>query len=228
MSDNFFATSAVRFGGIAATNLVVVNDSTITVRVAAGGATGSVSVTTPSGTGTLAGFTFNPAPTVTAFAPTSASVGDTVTFTGTGFTGATAVRFGGTAATRFTVVFDTQIQAVVAAGATGAVSVITPNGTGTLAGFTFVPPAPRITSFTPATAAAGTSVVVNGANFTGATAVNFGGVAAASFVVNSATRITAVVAAASASGDVSVTSPNGTGTRTGFTFYTAPQKLDRK
>jgi hypothetical protein len=47
-------------------------------------------------------------------------------------------------------------------------------------------------------------------------------------VVNSATRITAVVAAASASGDVSVTSPNGTGTRTGFTFYTAPQKLDRK
>ena len=223
--NNFFGTSAVRFGGIAGTNIVVVNDSTVTVRVAAGGATGAVTLTTPSGTATLAGFTFNPAPTVSAFAPTSASVGDTVTFTGAGFTGATAVRFGGTAATRFMVVSDTQIQAVVGNGATGAVSVVTPNGTGTLAGFTFVPPAPRITSFSPATAAAGTSVVVNGANFTGATAVSFGGVVAQSFVVNSATRITAIVAANSASGDISVTSPNGTGTRIGFTFVAAPPAI---
>lgn len=223
--NNFFGASNVKFGGITATNLVVVNDSTVTARVAAGTVSGSVTLTTPSGTGTLAGFTFIPSPVITSFAPTTASVGDTVTLTGTGFTGATAVRFGGTAATRFTVVSDTEIMAVVAAGATGAVTVVSPNGTGTLAGFTFAPPAPRITSFSPTTAAAGTSVIINGANFTGTTAVSFGGVAATSFVVNSATRITAVVAANSASGDVSVTSPNGTGTRAGFTFLAAPPTI---
>jgi sugar lactone lactonase YvrE len=224
--NNFFGATAVRFGGIVATNLVVVNDSTVTARVAGAGATGVITLTTPSGTGTSAtNFTFIPAPVISAFAPTTASVGDTVTLTGTGFTGATAVRFGGTAAARFTVVSDSQIQAVVAAGATGAVSVVSPNGTGTLAGFTYLPPAPRLTSFTPTTAAAGTSVVINGNYFTGATSVSFGGVAAASFVVNSATRITAVVAAGSASGAVSVTTPNGTGTLAGFTFLAAPPAI---
>jgi hypothetical protein len=223
--NNFFGTSNVKFGGVTATNLVVVNDSTVTARVAAGTVSGSVSLTTPSGTATVAGFTFISAPVVSSFAPTSASVGDTVTLTGTGFTGATAVRFGGTAASRITVVSDTQILAVVAAGASGAVSVVSPNGTGSLAGFTYLPPAPRVTSFSPTTAAAGTSVVINGNYFTGATSVSFGGTAAASFVVNSATRITAVVAAGSASGAVSVTSPNGTGTLAGFTFLAAPPAM---
>ncbi|MBL7992295.1 MAG: IPT/TIG domain-containing protein, partial [Candidatus Kapabacteria bacterium] len=224
--NNFFAASAVHFGGIAGTSLVVVNDSTVTVRVAASGASGVVTLTTPSGTATSASaFTFIPAPVISAFAPASASVGDTVSIAGTGFTGATAVRFGGTAALPFTVVSDTEIQAVVNGGSTGAVTVVSPNGTGTLSGFTYLPPAPRITSFTPATAAAGTSVVINGNYFTGATAVNFGGVAATSFVINSATRITAVVAAGSASGDITVTSPNGTGTRSGFTFLAAPPAI---
>ncbi len=60
----------------------------------------TVSVTTVGGTGTSAGtFTFVPAPTVTGLAPTSgpASGGTSVVITGTGFTGATAVQFGGTA-----------------------------------------------------------------------------------------------------------------------------------
>jgi hypothetical protein len=224
--NNFFGASAVRFGGITGTSLVVVNDSTVTVRVAATGASGVVTLTTPSGTGTSASaFTFIPAPVISAFAPATASVGDTVSIAGTGFTGATAVRFGGTAALRFTVVSDTEIQAVVNGGSTGAITVVSPNGTGTLSGFTYLPPAPRITSFTPATSAAGTSVVINGNYFTGASAVNFGGIAATSFTVNSATRITAVVAVGSASGAVTVTSPNGTGTLAGFTFLAAPPAI---
>ena len=44
-----------------------------------------------------------PAPTVTGFTPTSGAVGTSVTLTGTGFSGATAVAFHGTAAASFNV-----------------------------------------------------------------------------------------------------------------------------
>jgi uncharacterized repeat protein (TIGR02543 family) len=72
------------------------------------------------------------APTVTAVSPSSGTTlgGTTVTITGTGFTGATAVNFGGTAATSYTVVSDTEITATAPAG-TGTVdtTVTTANGT---------------------------------------------------------------------------------------------------
>jgi len=88
--------------------------------------------------GSQVSFTTNPpAPTVSSFTPTSASNGTTVTITGTNFTGATAVSFGSTAATSFNVASATSITAVVAAGTSGSVSVTTPGGTITSAGFTF-------------------------------------------------------------------------------------------
>ena len=78
-------------------------------------------------------------PTITSFTPTSAGTGTTVTITGTNFTGATAVSFGGTAATSFSVVSSTSITAVVAGGASGTISVVTPGGTATSADpFTFI------------------------------------------------------------------------------------------
>ncbi|MFF9782913.1 IPT/TIG domain-containing protein [Streptomyces nigrescens] len=60
-----------------------------------------------------------------AFAPLSGPLagGNTVTLTGTHLIEATAVRFGATAATSFTVVWDTRITAVVPAGAAGPVQV---------------------------------------------------------------------------------------------------------
>jgi hypothetical protein len=79
-------------------------------------------------------------PTVSSFSPTSASKGATITITGTNFTGATAVSFGGTAAISFTVVSSTSITAVVAGGSSGNVSVTTPGGTASLAGFTYNSP----------------------------------------------------------------------------------------
>lgn len=78
-----------------------------------------------------------PAPTIASITPTSATTGSTVTITGTNLTGATTVSFGGTAAASFAVVSATSITAVVGAGASGNVSVTTPGGTATLAGFTF-------------------------------------------------------------------------------------------
>ena len=82
---------------------------------------------------------------------------------------------------------------------------------------------PTITSFSPTTGPVGTQVTITGTNLTGATAVRFNGTAASSFVVNSATSITAVVAAGTTTGLVTVTTPSGTATSaTNFVVRVAP------
>src|SRR5205823_6228644 len=73
------------------------------------------------------------------------------------------------------------------------------------------PPAPTITSFTPTSGPAGTSVTINGTNFTGATPVTFNNVGA-SYTVNSATVITANVPAGAGTGPIAVTTAGGTAT----------------
>ena len=73
-------------------------------------------------------------PAISDFSPLSGPVGTSVTINGSGFTGATGVKFNGTSAGsgNFTVVSDVQITATVPSGAsTGPISVTTPGGTGT-------------------------------------------------------------------------------------------------
>jgi len=77
------------------------------------------------------------APTITGFSPQYDTLGGTVTITGTDFNGATAVSFGGAAASSFTIVSNDTILAIVGLGGTGNVSVTTPGGTATRAGFQF-------------------------------------------------------------------------------------------
>jgi hypothetical protein len=72
-------------------------------------------------------------PTITSFSPTAGGSGTVVTISGTNLLGATAVSFGGVAATGFTVDSDTQITATVGSGASGKVSVTTQSGAGTSA-----------------------------------------------------------------------------------------------
>ncbi|HET6766416.1 MAG TPA: IPT/TIG domain-containing protein, partial [Chitinophagaceae bacterium] len=215
---NFTGTAGVNFGGVAASSFTV-NSATSITAVVGTGASGNISVTTPGGTASMAGFAFIPPPTITSFTPVSGGTGTTVTITGTNFlAGVTVVSFGGVTAFSATVNSATSITAVVGTGASGSINVTTPGGSATLAGFTFIPP-PTITSFTPLSGGAGTSITITGTNLTGATAVSFGGVAASSFTVNSATNIAAVVGAG-ASGNVSVTTPGGTAISSGFTFNT--------
>lgn len=68
-----------------------------------------------------------------------------------------------------------------------------------------------VTHFWPIIGESGTSVVIYGSGFTGATAVTFNGVAATSFTVNSDTQITATVPVTT-TGGVRVTSPTGSWT----------------
>ena len=86
--------------------------------------------------------TTNAAATITSFTPSTAGSGATVTITGSNFTGTTVVSFGGVTASSFTVVSASSITAVVGSGATGSISVTTPNGTASLPGFVFGAPNP--------------------------------------------------------------------------------------
>jgi hypothetical protein len=84
---------------------------------------------------------------------------------------------------------------------------------------------PTITSLNPATgiSTGGTSVVIVGTGFAGATSVTFGGTAASSYVVNSQEKITATAPAhAAGTADVEVVTPNGTATSANaFTYSQA-------
>ncbi|WP_164928565.1 FG-GAP-like repeat-containing protein [Gloeobacter violaceus] len=125
-SANFSATQIFPAGGEGATYIGVGDldeDGDLDVAVANGTAS-NVGVLLNTGDGTAA-------PSIESIAPRSGSVGTEVTITGTGFTGATAVTFGGVSA-EFTVVSGTQITAIVPAGAaSGPIAVTTPAGTNT-------------------------------------------------------------------------------------------------
>ena len=156
-------------------------------------------------------------PTIASFAPTSGPTGTEITINGTKLTGVTAVSFGGVAAASFAIVNDTKITAVVGTGASGDVSLVTPSGTATLAGFTYVIPQPTITAISPNNGTTNSTITITGTNFTGVTAVSFGGVAVSSFSVVNDKTITAVVGTGS-SGNVVVSTPSGNATFSGFSY----------
>ncbi len=175
---------------------------------------------------------YSTVPAVTAVSPASgpASGGTSVTITGTGFSGATAVKFGTTNATSFTVNSATQITATDPAGSgTVDITVTTVGGTSAnSASDHFVySNLPVITGVNPnaGPTAGGTSIVITGGGFTGTTAVEFGGVNAASFIVNSGSQITAIDPAGTGAVDITVTNAYGTSAASSadqFTYVAAP------
>jgi hypothetical protein len=236
---DFNGATLVRFGSNPATNVVVVSPTQITVTSPAGTAgTVDVIVTAIGGVSSISSadrFTYVAAPVVTGVLPTAGPLagGTSVTIAGAGFTGATGVYFGTTAATNVVVVSPTRITATSPAEAAGTVdvSVMVPVG-GTSASspadqFTYVA-APTVTGVSPSAGplAGGTSVTITGTDFSGASVVKFGSLAATSVVVVSATRITATCPAATAGTvDVSVTNAGGTSATAladQFTYMAAP------
>jgi hypothetical protein len=234
---NFNGTPQVTIGGVAASQVTVVNSTTLTAVTPAG--TGSVQVAVTTSFGTSAanppGSTYTyvapvapapPAPTVTGVSPGfGTTLGLTpVTITGTNLTGATSVTFGGNPATNVIVVNATTITALTPPGAAGsvAVAVTTPGGTGTLAAaYQYVVTAPTVTAVNPNTGTnlGGSAVTISGTNFTGATAVTFGGVLATNVTVLTATTITATTPAGTGTVNVAVTTQAGTGTGTNLYTY---------
>ncbi len=149
--SGFTEVVAVKFGSHVAAAVEV--KSPTSLRATAPGGTGTVDVTVVSSGGTSSvvpqdQFTYvapGSAPIVKKLAPDEgpSGGGTTVTVTGKGFTGVTAVSFGAVGAGSFTVRSTTEILAVSPAAGLGTVdvTVTTPNGTSATSnkdGFTFV------------------------------------------------------------------------------------------
>lgn len=119
-------------------------------------------------------------PAITSVSPNAGrlSGGEAVIITGSNFTGATSVTFGGASSPSFSIRPDGSIQAVTPAGSAGAASVIVTTPAGSNAAntlFTYVAP-PTVTSVSPSCGlfSGGYSVTITGTGFTGATSVLFG------------------------------------------------------
>ncbi|MEO8427101.1 MAG: IPT/TIG domain-containing protein [Verrucomicrobiota bacterium] len=204
---NLTGATGVKFNGLTATFNLFGNSLIATVP--AGATTGPITVITPSGT-VSSGNSFNVVsqsePVITTFTPLSGVQGTSVTIDGY-FTNTTAVKFNGATAV-FTVSSSSRIIATVPVGAsTGFITVITATGTATSRISFFV--APKISGFTPASGAAGTSVTISGTSLTGATAVLFNGVNAV-FSNVSEQEIDAIVPAGATTGPIALVTPAGT------------------
>ena len=134
----FTSASAVTFGSVAATSFTVESDQEIlAVSPAESAGSVDVTVTAPSGTSPIDpadvyGYSLR-VPTVTSVAPDSggASGGTAVTISGRLFQHSSAVDFGATPATSFTVVDSKTITAVAPPGTPGTVDVTVTNESGT-------------------------------------------------------------------------------------------------
>ncbi|NGO44057.1 IPT/TIG domain-containing protein [Streptomyces ureilyticus] len=225
--------TGVLFGGVAAASFTVDSSTQITA-VSPAHAAGpvNVTVTTPGGTSNALAFTYVAAPSITGLSPNqgSSSGGTSVTLTGTDFSGATGVLFGGVAAASFTVDSSTQITAVTPAHVAGpaAVTVTSPSGVSNPDdpnAFFFYAESPSLAALAPPSGptAGGTTVTLSGSSLLGATAVLFDGAEAASFTVDSATQLTAVTPShAPGVTQVTVTTPGGTSNPVDYVFLDAP------
>jgi hypothetical protein len=157
------------------------------------------------------GVTFSPPPTVGAVQPRlgPAAGGQTVTVTGSGFSGVQQVRFGPYPASSFTVLSDNSLQVTSPPGAGSVdVTVVGPGGASTPGPqdqYTYLP-VPQVTGLSPAWGppAGGTQVQISGTGLRGVTQVLFGGTPA-SFTVRSDAELVATAPAGQAGVTVDVT-----------------------
>ena len=219
---NLVGATAVRFNGVDALFSVGFSGVSINATVPSGATSGLITVVTPAGTGTSSGLfevTEAPPPVITDFSPDTGRVGDSVTINGFNLTSATLVKFNGAPALVFHV-FGGAIIATVPVGATtGPVAVTTPSGSvASSAVFTVVTtPAPTITGFSPTSGEVGSSVTISGSNLTGATGVQFNGLAATFSTFGNS--LIATVPARATTGQITVTTPSGTvSSATAFTL----------
>jgi IPT/TIG domain len=222
---NLANASAVRFGTNPGT--ITANTATqIDVTSPAGHGAVGVTVTTPGGTSNPVPFFYLEPPTKFSLSPTSGVEGgaNTVTITGANLNGATSVTFGANAGT-ITGNNSGSITVTVPAGTgTVPITVVTPGGSTNGLSYTYVA-APTLTDIEPVSGptAGGTGVTITGTGLTTATSVTFGGTPA-SFVVVSATEVSAVTPAGAAGAvDVVVTTTGGSDTlEDGFTYVGGP------
>jgi predicted amino acid-binding ACT domain protein len=204
----------VAFNGIPAEIFTVDSDNTLRANVPVGANTGPIVLTNLAGSDTSASdFVVLQVPVILSFSPTNGPVGTEVTVTGSDFTGVTDVLFNGLSATSLNIDSDTELRAVVPAGASsGKIRVIHPDSTVESAGdFTVIDP-PSIASFSPASGVTGTEVTISGSNLADVTDVFFNGTRADILVVDSDSEVQAQVPSGASTGTISLSNASGSDT----------------
>jgi len=193
----------------------VINDGSMTITVPADATTGQISVKNPehqswAGSAFTVSTTY-PQPYIASWSPTSGSVGTVINVTGNGFTGATEAWVGNGHDAAFNVISDTSMTITVPADATtGQISVKNPQHQ-SWAGSAFTVSTgsqPTITSFSPTSGVAGSTITVTGTGFNGTTAAWVGNGYDAAFTVNSDTSITITVPDDATTGPIKIVTPS--------------------
>lgn len=176
-----------------------------TTSVPTGAVTAKVTATTTAGKAT--GPLLLVRPKITSLSASDGVAGTVLTLGGTTFTGTKSVMFAGAAGpakvpAKFTVSSATQLKVTVPATAvTGAIAVKNAGGETDTASFEIDP---AITSFSPSSGSAGTTVTVHGSGFATGEQASVGGVDAGTVTVTSPTAMTLVVPPGVTSGDIDV------------------------
>jgi len=212
--SGFTGATEVDFSSAKATSYTVNSATQITATAPPEtGPVVAVIVFTPGGTSATSAtdiFTYTAAtttaPTVTSISPNwgptpYAPWSSHVIITGTGFTGATNVYFGGIPTYSYIVNSATQVIADIPMHAAGIVdvTVVTPGGTSATSPadqFTYTAP-PVVTGISPSSGptTGGTVITITGSHFTGADFVDIGSPGATSFTVVSDTKVIATTEA---------------------------------
>ncbi|WP_257450218.1 IPT/TIG domain-containing protein [Archangium lipolyticum] len=208
----FTGATSVSFNGTDVSSVSVESDTSLYVYVPTGASTGRLRVYNTQGVGVSSSdFTVLPAPRITGFSPTSGPVGTVVTLNGSGFTGVTDVRLGNTTLT-VTPKSDTQLTVTVRAGTlSGTFRVDAPGGRATSDSTFSVQSSgsPTLSSLSPNAGWVGTSVTLDGTNFTGTTEVSFNGTPATDFSLSGDGRLYVDVPSGATSGSIRVVNTKG-------------------
>jgi uncharacterized repeat protein (TIGR01451 family) len=190
---NFFSPVTVNFGSVSAHDPAIVSTTEITVTVPSGATSGPLTVSNAhGGFTTSSNFLTGAGPIVTSFSPTVGGLNTAVNIYGFNLSAPSSVTFNG-AREYVGGVSDTQLQVTLTnMSGTGLIKVTTAAGSFTTANDFTNSATPFVSDFDPVLGPAGTTVTIDGLNFTGATAVKFGP-NGASFHVTSATQISATV-----------------------------------
>jgi hypothetical protein len=214
-------STTVSFGTTAAAGQTV--NSATTMHATSPAGTGTVDVTVSDSNGTSAtssadSFSYLATPTVISSLPAAGPIagGTRVIITGTGFVAtSTTVSFGTTAAAGQTVNSATMMHATAPPG-TGTIDITVTTSGGTSATssadqFSYVA-LPTVVSLSQAAgpSGGGTTVVITGTSLSGASAVDFGSLAATGYSIGSPTEVSATAPPGTGTVDITVTTSGGT------------------
>ncbi len=226
--SNFDSSSIVYVDGNQATNIVVVNSTTITAVTPAGFMEGPVNVDVQTAADYFSfasAFTYV-APTFTSVNPSQGSIagGTNVTLSGTLFIDGMQLSFDGNLASNATVIDSNTMTATTPGGfMAGPVSVdidYQANVFSLANGFTYLQP--QINAITPSSGGVdgGTPVTISGAYFTSDVTVDFDGFSATNVTFVDNTTVTAVTPATGMTGPATVTLNVGAGVGSATTTFT--------